>query len=29
MRKLAVVLFVACAASAWGQSLELWFNGGQ
>jgi hypothetical protein len=29
MRKLAVGLFLACAASAWGQSLELWFNGGQ
>jgi outer membrane protein with beta-barrel domain len=29
MRKLAVVLLLACAASAWGQSFEVWFNGGQ
>jgi len=29
MRKLAVVLVLVCAASAWGQSLEVWFNGGQ
>jgi opacity protein-like surface antigen len=29
MRKLAVVLFLACAGSAWGQLFEVWFNGGQ
>lgn len=29
MRKLAVVLFLACAGSAWGQFFEAWFNGGQ
>lgn len=29
MRKLAVVLFLACASSAWGQLFEVWFNGGQ
>jgi hypothetical protein len=29
MRKLAVVLLLTCAASAWGQSFEVWFNGGQ
>jgi len=29
MRKLAVVLVLTCAASAWGQSFEVWFNGGQ
>ena len=29
MRKLAVVLFLACAGSAWGQTFEVWFNGGQ
>jgi hypothetical protein len=29
MRKLAVMLFLACAGSIWGQSLEIWFNGGQ
>jgi hypothetical protein len=29
MRKLAVMLVLACAGSAWGQSLEIWFNGGQ
>src|SRR6185436_5943869 len=29
MKKLAVVLFLACAGSAWGQLFEVWFNGGQ
>ena len=29
MRKLVVLLLLACAGSAWGQSLEVWFNGGQ
>ena len=29
MRKLAVVLFLAGAGSAWGQLFEVWFNGGQ
>ena len=29
MKKLAVVLVLACAGSAWGQSFEVWFNGGQ
>lgn len=29
MRKLVVVLFLACAGSAWGQFFEAWFNGGQ
>ena len=29
MRKLAVVVFLACATSAWGQLFEVWFNGGQ
>ena len=29
MRKLAVVLFLAGAGSSWGQSFEVWFNGGQ
>ena len=29
MRKLAVMLFLACASSAWGQLFEVWFNGGQ
>ena len=29
MKKLAVVLFLACANSAWGQLFEVWFNGGQ
>ncbi len=29
MRKLAVLLVLACAGSAWGQSFEVWFNGGQ
>src|SRR5689334_1639423 len=29
MKKLAVVLFLACASSAWGQLFEVWFNGGQ
>jgi opacity protein-like surface antigen len=29
MRKLVVVLFLACAGSAWGQLFEVWFNGGQ
>jgi len=29
MRKLAVVLFLAYAGSAWGQTFEVWFNGGQ
>ena len=29
MRKLVVVLFLACAGSAWGQFFEVWFNGGQ
>ena|SRR5579859_1925193 len=29
MRKLAVVLFLALAGSAWGQSFEAWFNGGE
>jgi hypothetical protein len=29
MRKLAVVMFLACAGSAWGQLFEVWFNGGQ
>ena len=29
MKKLAVVLFLACADSAWGQLFEVWFNGGQ
>src|SRR4029079_14065220 len=29
MRKRAVVLFLACASSAWGQLFEVWFNGGQ
>ncbi len=29
MRKLAVVLFLTCAGSAWGQLFEVWFNGGQ
>jgi hypothetical protein len=29
MRKLAGVLFLACACSAWGQTFEVWFNGGQ
>ena len=29
MKKLAVVLFLACATSAWGQLFEVWFNGGQ
>ena len=29
MKKFAVVLFLACASSAWGQLFEVWFNGGQ
>jgi len=29
MKKLAAVLFLACAGSAWGQLFEVWFNGGQ
>ena len=29
MRKLAVMLFLAGAGSAWGQLFEVWFNGGQ
>jgi len=29
MRKLAVMLFLACASSAWGQLFEVWFNGGE
>lgn len=29
MKKFAVVLFLACATSAWGQLFEVWFNGGQ
>jgi opacity protein-like surface antigen len=29
MKKVAVVLFLACAGSAWGQLFEVWFNGGQ
>lgn len=29
MKKLAVVLFLAGASSAWGQLFEVWFNGGQ
>jgi len=29
MKKIAVVLFLACAGSAWGQLFEVWFNGGQ
>ena len=29
MKKLAMVLFLACASSAWGQLFEVWFNGGQ
>ncbi|MBZ5635653.1 MAG: porin family protein [Acidobacteriia bacterium] len=29
MKNLAVVLVLACAGSAWGQSFEVWFNGGQ
>jgi len=29
MRKLAVLLFLAVAGSAWGQLFEVWFNGGE
>ena len=29
MKKLAVVVFLGCASSAWGQFFEVWFNGGQ
>jgi len=29
MRKLAVLLFLAAAGSAWGQLFEVWFNGGE
>jgi opacity protein-like surface antigen len=29
MKKFAVVLVLACAGSAWGQTFEVWFNGGQ
>ena len=29
MRKLAVLLFLAGAGSAWGQLFEVWFNGGE
>src|SRR5689334_12833988 len=29
MRKLVVVLVLACAGSAWGPVFEAWFNGGQ
>ncbi len=29
MKNLPVVLLLLCAASAWGQSFEAWFNGGQ
>ena len=30
MKKLAVVVvFLACVSSAWGQSFEAWFNGGE
>jgi opacity protein-like surface antigen len=29
MKKLAVVVFLACASAGWGQSFEVWFNGGE
>jgi hypothetical protein len=29
MKKLAVAVFLACVSSAWGQSFEVWFNGGE
>ena len=29
MKRFAVLLSLACAGSAWGQSFEVWFNGGQ
>ena len=29
MKKLAAILFLACAGSAWGQYGELWFSAGQ